>query len=64
MEAIQTVEGVNAKMCVIAKSQHRDTRIRGNDAIFSFYRGSNDLDDLLSNLELFGSAKVNTDGSD
>jgi hypothetical protein len=65
MDELKKVENVNARLCVIANAEHRNTRIAGNAAIFSFFRGrTEELDESIARLEKYGSQTENTDGRD
>lgn len=65
VEELRTVDGVDVKLCVIAGTDHRDTRVRGNDAIFSFIRGESDrLESFINQLEIVGHTIRNEAGTD
>ncbi|KAF8250633.1 alpha/beta-hydrolase [Wilcoxina mikolae CBS 423.85] len=57
VKELESVDGVKSRLCIIPDTEHKDTRVRGNAAIWSFFRGNGkELEKTMADLKKVGGA--------
>jgi len=57
VKELEKVDGVKPSLCIIPNTEHKDTRVRGNAVIWSFFRGdSEELEKVMANLREDGNS--------